>query len=209
MNSSLRDSDVVCGRGGLAIKHHGNSMLRRICAENKDIYQSSTNPSHKHSLIASIIMSIEYYGGRFVKKTKNGWEEISEKKKKEKTSQLLREIDAPVRNGTSSNTKRRKFSKSQVQIHSNIQTVEQSKLPDVIPPERSAKLQEPVADDFAEFLMDLLPSEKEARYSKPAYSMRAEIDFLDLIPLEADEFAFENNKDYQDLCHRLVSVLSS
>jgi hypothetical protein len=205
MNSSLRDSDVVCGRGGLAIKHHGNRMLRRICAENKDIYQSSMNPSHKNSLIASIIMSIEYYGGKFVKQTKTGWEEISEKKKKEKTSQLLREIDAPVRNGTFSNTKRRKVSKAQVQIHPK----EQSKLPDAIPPELSVKLQELVADDLAEFLTDLLPSEEEERYSKPAHSMRAEIDFLELIRLETDEFAFENNKDYQDMCHGLVSVLSS
>lgn len=94
---TLQDSDVVCGRGGLANKHPGNRMLRRICCENKVLYQSSMNPTHKQCLILSILMAIQQHGGRFVARTKDGrWEVISDKKAKEKTAQLLRESDVPL-----------------------------------------------------------------------------------------------------------------
>ena len=100
--TELNNCDVVCGRGGLANKHPGNRMLRRICNENKSLYQSTMNPAHKQCLIASILMAIQQHGGRFVSRTKSGcWEQISDKKAKEKTAQLLRESDAPITTITS------------------------------------------------------------------------------------------------------------
>lgn len=205
MSSTLRDSDIVCGRGGLANKHPGNRMLRRICAENKDMYQSTLNPTHKQLLVTSIIMSIEHHGGRFVTQTKNGWEQISDKKKKGKTSQLLREVEAP----TCSQTKRRKRTSPQEDY---FQTEEvPSKSPDIIPPEEIPDLklleEEAVTEDFAEFLMGILPSEKE---NIELVTPGLDSELLDLIPLDADqEYAFENNKEYQHLCHGLLSVLSN
>lgn len=94
---TLKDCDVVCGRGGLANKHSGNILLRRICCENKKLYQASNNPTHKQCLILSIVMAIQQNGGRFVVRTKAGWEEIADKKAKEKTAQLLRESEAPIK----------------------------------------------------------------------------------------------------------------
>jgi len=100
----LKDSDIVCGRGGLANKHPGNRLLRRICNENRTLYQSSMNPYYKQCLILSILTAIQRNGGRFLARTKTGgWNEISDKKAKEKTAQLLRESEDP--NSSTTNNK--------------------------------------------------------------------------------------------------------
>ncbi|CAJ1945255.1 unnamed protein product [Cylindrotheca closterium] len=95
MGLVLKDSDIVCGRGGLANKHPGNRLLRRICHENRGLYQNSAmdSPNYKHCLILSIFTAIQQNGGRFVTRGKDGWKEISDKKAKEKTAQLLRESE--------------------------------------------------------------------------------------------------------------------
>ncbi|KAL3944757.1 MAG: hypothetical protein SGBAC_001176 [Bacillariaceae sp.] len=91
----LKDSDIVCGRGGLANKHPGNRLLRRICNENRELYQCSMNPVYKQCLILSIFTAIQQNGGSFLTRTKDGsWQEISDKKAKEKTAQLLRENES-------------------------------------------------------------------------------------------------------------------
>jgi len=91
----LQDYDIVCGRGGLANKHPGNRLLRRICNENRELYQCSMNPVYKQCLILSIFTAIQQNGGSFLTRTKHGsWEEISDKKAKEKTAQLLRENES-------------------------------------------------------------------------------------------------------------------
>lgn len=89
--TGLQDCDVACGRGGLANKHPGNRLLRRICNENKTLYQSSTNPIYKQCLILSILKATEKNGGRFLARTKKGWTPIPDKKAKDKIAQLLRE----------------------------------------------------------------------------------------------------------------------
>lgn len=90
----LNNSDIVCGRGGLANKHPGNRLLRRICNENKGLYHSSTDANFKQCLIVSILTAIQQNnGGRFLTRQKGEWKEISEKKAKEKVAQLLRDSD--------------------------------------------------------------------------------------------------------------------
>ncbi|KAL3944758.1 MAG: hypothetical protein SGBAC_001177 [Bacillariaceae sp.] len=104
-NLLLRDCDIVCGRGGLANKHPGNRLLRRICNKNRELYQSSLNPVYKHCMIVSIFTAIQQNGGSFVTRTKDGsWKEISDKQAKEKTAQLLRELESSSSTSSTSST---------------------------------------------------------------------------------------------------------
>jgi hypothetical protein len=259
----LKDSDVVCGRGGLANKHPGNRMFRRLVAQNKSIYQSSMNPSHKQLLVMSIIMAIQQHGGRFVKRApksstcNNAWLEISEKESKHKTAQALREIDSSSDHSSSSSSSSSAASSrssSPVPIFKlqssstkssliendddNSSTVMKSaatttttttpdmnmirpklckSTSDVIPPEPlslaeadSTIMMAEVDGGLAEFLMGFLPQQENnviattSQYQSPA----ASADF-DLIPLDdADDLAFENYSEFQDLCNGLVDVLS-
>ena len=92
----VTDNDVLCGRGGLANKHPGNHLFRRVVNANKDLYQSCQKKSHKYFFAISIIDAVEFQGGRFLRRDdKLGkWVTISRKDKMYKTSQALREQDA-------------------------------------------------------------------------------------------------------------------
>jgi hypothetical protein len=104
LNVPVRETDVLCGRGGLSNKHAGNRMFRRIVQENKKIYQSFENPSKKQLMVSSIIKAIKLHGGRFVRKERNEWVEISYKATCLKTSQILRELDSTEPSSATYNT---------------------------------------------------------------------------------------------------------
>ncbi|CAJ1943267.1 unnamed protein product [Cylindrotheca closterium] len=232
----LKDADVVCGRGGLANKHPGNRILRRICSENKSLYQSTMNPAHKQCLIASILMAIQQHGGRFVSRTKSGlWEEISDKKAKEKTAQLLRESDAPI---TSMTSKPMTIARTKpvVTMDSSrndymTQTEAQLHQPMLIPPEPTLPAQinfnanytathhrqvtpdTVSSDDFSfpmqTFVPGTLPLPLPPAPVAPMAPTRAfdDGDLFDLIPLEAaGSYGIESNPEFQDLCHVLSAA---
>jgi len=96
--ASVREYDVLCGRGGLANNHPGNRLFRRIIKENKEIYQElSENTARKQMLVSSIIKAIQHHGGRFLRRQVNGkWSEITPKEARAKASQALREQDNAV-----------------------------------------------------------------------------------------------------------------
>ena len=96
----VSNSDVLCGRGGLANRHPGNRMFRRIVEKNKELYQSTHNKFHKYFLTVSIIMAVEGKGGRFLKrddKNKSTWVQISRTEAVSKTAQALREQDGKIK----------------------------------------------------------------------------------------------------------------
>eukprot|EP00980_Cylindrotheca_fusiformis_P004219 scaffold915_cov65-Cylindrotheca_fusiformis.AAC.5 len=190
--TELKDTDIVCGRGGLANKHPGNRVLRRICSRNRDNYRNTTDPNLKNLLVVSIVMAIENRGGRFVTQSnKDGtsWEEISEKKKKAKTAQLLRENDPPSRTSspsTSSIRKQVRFAqedeKNQRQSFCQEDDEDDDEeeeeydddvpIPDVIPPDYSSSSSSspfvqadvPYSEDFTEFVRHILPTEKDLQH---------------------------------------------
>lgn len=225
----LNDNDVVCGRGGLANKHPGNRMLRRICSENKVVYQSFMNPSHKQCLVLSILMAIQQHGGKFVFRTKNGWEEISDKKAKEKTAQLLRESEAPAPITTTSKPMTMARTKPVVTVDAScssssndcsFQTTQAIRhQPMLIPPEPLPMNSQFVnvtpeavssngAFDFDLFMQSADPLPVPPAPVAPAAPMRAfdDGDLFDLIPVEAP---IESNPEFQDMCYGLVSVLNT
>jgi hypothetical protein len=85
------DSDVLCGRGGAALRHSGNQMYRRLVNLNKGLYITCAK-TEKFKISRSIVAAIREQRGRFLEKNKDGtWCEICEKKAIDKTSQALRE----------------------------------------------------------------------------------------------------------------------
>jgi hypothetical protein len=87
-----RDADVLCGRGGAALRHPGNQTYRRLVSLNKGLYVTCLK-TEKLKISRSIVAAIREQNGRFLEKDndRNAWYDIGEKKAVEKTSQALRE----------------------------------------------------------------------------------------------------------------------
>ena len=93
-----RDSDVLCGRGGAALRHPGNQTYRRLVNLNKGLYITCLK-TEKLKISRSIVAAIREQNGRFLEKdAANGtWFDIGDKKAIEKTSQALREGQPKLR----------------------------------------------------------------------------------------------------------------
>jgi len=87
--------DILSGRGGLANKHTGNRVFRRLIKQNKEQYKNLKSKRKQNLLIESILLAVESQGSRFLKEDKqtNTWHEIGYKDAWAKTCQALREPD--------------------------------------------------------------------------------------------------------------------
>jgi hypothetical protein len=92
------DSDVLCGRGGAALRHPGNQTYRRLVNLNKGLYITCLK-TEKLKISRSIVAAIREQKGRFLEKDSksNTWYDIGDKKAVEKTSQALREGQPKLR----------------------------------------------------------------------------------------------------------------
>lgn len=99
---TVSNNDCLCGRGGLANKHPGNVLFRRLVSYNKELYQSCENKSHKQLLTMSIVATVEQVGGRFLRRDDDTgeWIKISRKEAISKTAQALREQEGKNRKVT-------------------------------------------------------------------------------------------------------------
>jgi len=93
-----RDSDVLCGRGGAALRHPGNQTYRRLVNLNKGLYITCLK-TEKLKISRSIVAAIREQNGRFLERDakKGSWFDIGDKKAVEKTSQALREGQPKLR----------------------------------------------------------------------------------------------------------------
>jgi hypothetical protein len=113
-NSSLRmtgvtvicENDIVCGRGGAALKHSGNLAYRKIVNINKTLYATCLK-AEKLRISKSIVAAIREVNGRFLEREDGKisttldernpdgspvtWCDIGDRRAIEKTSQALRE----------------------------------------------------------------------------------------------------------------------
>lgn len=87
-----RETDVLCGRGGAALRHAGNQTYRRLVNLNKGLYITCLK-TEKLKISRSIVAAIREQKGRFLERDakKGVWFDIGDKKAVEKTSQALRE----------------------------------------------------------------------------------------------------------------------
>lgn len=98
-----RDTDVLCGRGGAALRHPGNQTYRRLVNLNKGLYITCLK-TEKLKISRSIVAAIREQKGRFLEKDSGAdsdgqgtWYDIGDKKAIEKTSQALREGQPKLR----------------------------------------------------------------------------------------------------------------
>jgi len=103
---TVHESDIICGRGGLSLKHPGNAAYRQITSLNKEIYATCPK-SEKLRISKSIVNAVREINARFLEredgKTSRSldetdaagnpvtWRDIGDKRAIEKTSQALRE----------------------------------------------------------------------------------------------------------------------
>ncbi|KAL3801799.1 hypothetical protein HJC23_001195 [Cyclotella cryptica] len=102
----IGENDIVCGRGGAALKHSGNLAYRKIVSINKTLYATCLK-AEKLRISKSIVAAIREVNGRFLEredgkisttldeKNPDGspvtWRDIGDRRAIEKTSQALRE----------------------------------------------------------------------------------------------------------------------
>ncbi|KAK1734650.1 hypothetical protein QTG54_014523 [Skeletonema marinoi] len=103
--TKITENDIICGRGGVALKHPGNLAYRKIVGLNKGIYATCLKVE-KLKISKSIVAAIREIEGRFLEREdgkptsslderdENGnpvtWKDIGDKRAIEKTSQALR-----------------------------------------------------------------------------------------------------------------------
>ena len=104
--TKISEHDIICGRGGLALKHPGNAAYRKIVTLNKELYATCLK-TEKLRISKSIVAAIREINARFVEREdgktatkldetdEHGnpctWRDIGDKRAIEKTSQALRE----------------------------------------------------------------------------------------------------------------------
>ncbi|KAL3772439.1 hypothetical protein ACHAW5_008729 [Stephanodiscus triporus] len=102
----VRETDIICGRGGLPLKHAGNATYRKIVNLNREIYATCPK-TEKLRISKSIVAAVRDINARFIEredgkvsqsldeKDEAGnpvtWRDIGDKRAIEKTSQALRE----------------------------------------------------------------------------------------------------------------------
>ena len=101
-NSSitLRDVDVVVGKGGWANNHPGNRYMRSLLRANKEVYKSLEN-FDKTTLTRNLVRSLQARGGRFLERDKSGgWRIMEDNRARKKVSAAIRDVkineDAPL-----------------------------------------------------------------------------------------------------------------
>lgn len=91
-HSCVGPHDVLLGRGGATNNHGGNHNFRLLVAANQAEYLKARK--HEKVFIARrIVAEVQSRGGKFLQSgfSKDRWEEVSDKRAQEKTSQALRE----------------------------------------------------------------------------------------------------------------------
>ena len=105
--TNINDSDVICGRGSLALKHPGNLAYRKLVKQNKELYATCIK-CEKVRISKSIVAIMRETGCRFLEREDGtklissldemdgdgnpvAYRDLDDKKVIEKTSQALRE----------------------------------------------------------------------------------------------------------------------
>ena len=110
--SSVKEDDVLCGRGGETNHHPGNIRYRGLVKKYQLLYLKAKRRD-KPKIARLIVDTIRRRYGRFLKKdsASNTWRDVGNNKAREKTSQALREGAPELRNGQppkNKNAKKRK-----------------------------------------------------------------------------------------------------
>lgn len=83
--------DILCGRDRNYTKHHGNQIYRQLLEEQSSRYETTLSKVAKMEVTKYIVGIMQHqYGSRFIRRTDEGWEELSNTQARDKTSHALR-----------------------------------------------------------------------------------------------------------------------
>jgi hypothetical protein len=83
--------DILCGRDRNYTKHPGNQIYRRLLEEQSSKYETHLSKVSKMEVTKYIVGTMQQqYGSRFIRRTTEGWEELSNTQARDKTSHALR-----------------------------------------------------------------------------------------------------------------------
>ena len=94
LESHIRKTDILCGRGGKSNHHEGNKWYRDLIARTRPIYQNDGLSKKKKTGISNgVVDHIHMEGGRFLQAKKGSelWIVMSRADARKKAAQLLRE----------------------------------------------------------------------------------------------------------------------
>jgi hypothetical protein len=90
--ADIKETDVLCGRGGKSNHHVGNKRYRQVIGEFRLKYQGTYAKTDKTALSRAIVGHVHGYGGRFLKRDRSGkWILLTKGEARKKTAQALRE----------------------------------------------------------------------------------------------------------------------
>lgn len=90
--AEVHDNDILSERGGRANHHYGNKRYRKVVSDMKAQYRGIEAKTAKTDLSRTIVAYVKNYGGRFLKKGKDGRRYVmTDAEARKKTSQALRE----------------------------------------------------------------------------------------------------------------------
>ena len=93
--------DILCGRSGTSFNNVGNRRFRVTISINLQRYIDAPSRQDKGKVIKSVVRMLkDEVGARFLKKTKNGYVEMGEKKMREKVGHALRDMAVQLEGGT-------------------------------------------------------------------------------------------------------------
>ena len=88
-----KTKDVICARGRGFYKNEGNKIFTRVVKANLGRYRTAASRTEKSKVVASIVLTMQETGARFVRydKKTNVWSELTRKRAHEKASHALRD----------------------------------------------------------------------------------------------------------------------
>ena len=107
--TTVKEDDVLCGRGGETNHHPGNIRYRGLVKKYQLLYLKAKRRD-KPKIARLIVDTVRSRHGRFLKKEagSNSWRDVGNNKAREKTSQALREGAPELRNGQPPKNKNKK-----------------------------------------------------------------------------------------------------
>jgi hypothetical protein len=89
---TVGECDILSERGGKANHHSGNKRYRKVVSEIRAMYRDTADKKAKTDLSKAILEYVDSYGGRFLKKDREGrYFIMTRAEARKKTSQALRE----------------------------------------------------------------------------------------------------------------------
>lgn len=96
-DTSIRNSDILLGRGSAYTKHPGNVWLQRLIQSHVGLYETAASRTQIKQLKHNLLTTIKRRDGRFMERTNDEWVEVADSYALEKIGQAFRNLRLKIR----------------------------------------------------------------------------------------------------------------